>query len=187
MVRVAAAGKARWLLRGAFKGKRIDVGIGSTRFRSLKDSGGRLRAYANRPAGRRSWGGRILRVRPPRARGCQRLGVQRRIARPLGQSQYALGHAWWPCAHLDTTPDSVYIPGHASAESRQAARPSEPKAPRPRRFSSPTVSGPLCTYAISTSPAQPEVAPVTPPTLSSPAFPSRSGTGGTPTAKCRGC
>ena len=38
MVRVTAAGKARWVWRGVVKGKRIEVGMGSTRFRSLKEA-----------------------------------------------------------------------------------------------------------------------------------------------------
>ena len=38
MVRVTAAGKARWVWRGVVKGKRIEVGMGSTRFRSLKQA-----------------------------------------------------------------------------------------------------------------------------------------------------
>ena len=38
MVRVTSAGKARWVWRGVVKGKRIEVGMGSTRFRSLKEA-----------------------------------------------------------------------------------------------------------------------------------------------------
>ena len=38
MVRVTAAGKGRWVWRGVVKGKRIEVGMGSTRFRSLKQA-----------------------------------------------------------------------------------------------------------------------------------------------------
>ena len=38
MVRVTAAGKARWVWRGVVMGKRIEVGMGSTRFRSLKEA-----------------------------------------------------------------------------------------------------------------------------------------------------
>ncbi|MCY3927165.1 MAG: tyrosine-type recombinase/integrase [Acidobacteria bacterium] len=38
MVRVTVAGKARWVWRGVVKGRRIEVGMGSTRFRSLKEA-----------------------------------------------------------------------------------------------------------------------------------------------------
>jgi len=38
MVRVTAAGKARWVWRGMVRGKRIEVGMASTRFRSLKQA-----------------------------------------------------------------------------------------------------------------------------------------------------
>ena len=38
MVRVTAAGKARWVWRGMVRGKRIEVGMASTRFRSLKEA-----------------------------------------------------------------------------------------------------------------------------------------------------
>lgn len=38
MLRVTAAGKSRWVWRGVVKGKRIEVGMGSTRFRSLKEA-----------------------------------------------------------------------------------------------------------------------------------------------------
>lgn len=40
----------------------------------------------------------------------------------------------WGWDQFDTNPGRIYLASHASAESRQAARPSEPKAPRPRRF-----------------------------------------------------
>ena len=81
------------------------------------------------------------------------------------------------------------LPFRASAESRQAARPSEPMASRPRRFSffAPSNAGSRCICATSTSPAQPAPARATPATSSSPACPFQSGIGGTPTAKCRGC
>ena len=38
MVRVTAAGKARWVWRGVVKGKRIELGMASTRFRSLREA-----------------------------------------------------------------------------------------------------------------------------------------------------
>ncbi len=38
MLRVTAAGKCRWVWRGVVNGKRIEVGMGSTRFRSLKEA-----------------------------------------------------------------------------------------------------------------------------------------------------
>ena len=38
MVRVTAAGKARWVWRGMVRGKRIEVGMASTRFRSLREA-----------------------------------------------------------------------------------------------------------------------------------------------------
>ena len=38
VIRITAAGKARWVWRGVVKGKRIEVGMGSTRFRSLKQA-----------------------------------------------------------------------------------------------------------------------------------------------------
>ena len=85
---------------------------------------------------------------------------------------------------IDTNPRRIYIASHASAESRQAARPSEPKAPRPRRFFVPASPELPCTCAIQTSPAQPVPAVVKPRTSFSPALPSLSGIGGMPTAKC---
>ena len=45
----------------------------------------------------------------------------------------------------------------------------------------------LCSFAISTSPVRPAPAPATPPTSSSPAYPSRFGTGATRVAKYRKC
>ena len=38
MVKVTATGKARWVWRGVVKGKRIELGMGSTRFRSLREA-----------------------------------------------------------------------------------------------------------------------------------------------------